>query len=502
MDEAVRPIEIGNPDGLLFSLSFSQDLLPHEKALAWGQGSVSLGGELVWYCETEDGQQTPIEWTWIDLLLYLGQHWPWLVLEENYPVYPGGRPPATPLDYRDQLAKRWEDLPESKGIKENTDVYLFEERHNLASGMDGIYLPSLIVLREGLSCWLCSPECEPQQRPIKEVLDTLEKLGNTIAEHVAQYKDALADHYTTENDHVPPVTLADEALQWWNSREQRVASKQFQLQTGMLPEALAELQADTSSSVFFETEEHPDNVLENRNSLLAAARLSAGIVTIATQRSLLDAIRNVSKAAVDELDALSAEALSVILPSDKPHTQGYALAGWLRERLQVSPTKPVDPESLLDGWGVGISEIRLDNHGHFAALAFWGDKHGPAILLNVGKDSPASDNHGRRTTLAHEICHMLVDRHTALPAAEVLGGNTPEQPEKRARAFAAEFLLPRDTVSSRIDSTDDIEVMINEISSDFEVSRKVTATQIFYSESYQSLSHDQQIIVRNTGEIR
>lgn len=502
MDEAVRPLEIGNPEGLHFSLSFSQDLPAHEKALAWGQGTVSIGGELVWYCETEDGQQAPVEWTWIDLLLYLGQHWPWLVLEESYPVYPDGHPPVTPLEYRAQLAKRWEDLPENKVIKENTDTYLFEERHNLASGMDGIYLPSLFILREGLRCWLCSPECEPQLRPVKEVLDTLEKLGNTIAEHVATFKDALADHYASETNDVRPVTLADEALQWWNSREQRVASMQIQLQTGMLPEALADLLADKSSSDFFETEEHPDNVLENRNSLLAAARLSAGIVTTATQRYLLDAIRNIPKAAVDELDALAAEALSLVSPSDKPHTQGYALAGWLRERLQISPTRPVDPESLLCDWGVDISEIRLENHGHFAALAFWGDKHGPAILLNVGKDSPASDNHGRRTTLAHEICHMLVDRHTALPAAEVLGGNTPEQPEKRARAFAAEFLLPRDTVSSRIDSVDDIEVVINEISSDFKVSRKVTATQIYYSESYQSLSFDQQTIVRNTGEIR
>jgi Zn-dependent peptidase ImmA (M78 family) len=38
---------------------------------------------------------------------------------------------------------------------------------------------------------------------------------------------------------------------------------------------------------------------------------------------------------------------------------------------------------------------------------------------------------------------LLADRATALPLAEVMGGASPYLPERRANAFAAEFLLPR-----------------------------------------------------------
>ena len=50
----------------------------------------------------------------------------------------------------------------------------------------------------------------------------------------------------------------------------------------------------------------------------------------------------------------------------------------------------------------------------------------------------------RRATLAHEICHLLVDSASSLPLVEVLGGRTAKHVEQRARAFAAELLLPRE----------------------------------------------------------
>jgi len=45
-------------------------------------------------------------------------------------------------------------------------------------------------------------------------------------------------------------------------------------------------------------------------------------------------------------------------------------------------------------------------------------------------------------TLAHELCHLLLDRGHALTAVEVLHSRMPPDIESRAKAFAGELLLP------------------------------------------------------------
>jgi Zn-dependent peptidase ImmA (M78 family) len=111
----------------------------------------------------------------------------------------------------------------------------------------------------------------------------------------------------------------------------------------------------------------------------------------------------------------------------------------LRESLQISAR--AEPETILTNWGVKITGIRITGGG-IDAIAIWGGNRIPTVLLNeVGPRARTPT--GRRSTLAHEICHLLVDIDGALPAAEVLGGNIPHLIEQRANAFAAEFLLPR-----------------------------------------------------------
>src|ERR1019366_3575730 len=49
---------------------------------------------------------------------------------------------------------------------------------------------------------------------------------------------------------------------------------------------------------------------------------------------------------------------------------------------------------------------------------------------------------GARVTLAHELCHLLLDGRHALSAIEVLKARMPAGVEQRAKSFAGEFLLP------------------------------------------------------------
>lgn len=49
---------------------------------------------------------------------------------------------------------------------------------------------------------------------------------------------------------------------------------------------------------------------------------------------------------------------------------------------------------------------------------------------------------GERMVLAHELCHLLIDRHQARPLKILSGPWAPPLLERRANAFAAELLLP------------------------------------------------------------
>jgi hypothetical protein len=79
---------------------------------------------------------------------------------------------------------------------------------------------------------------------------------------------------------------------------------------------------------------------------------------------------------------------------------------------------------------------------------------------------------------AGEAFGKLADREGGLPMAEVLGGMTPSILEKRARAFAAEFLLPQAAAIEVLKNGNSVRETIGVVSDRFRVSREVAAWQI------------------------
>lgn len=382
-----------------------------------------------------------------------------------------------PLEFRASLERAWQETPEERVLKEDEQAFLFEERHDLSRGMLGIFLPALYVMREGMQCWICSEESGAVLRPFVEVFATLSAVGDYIAEHVAPHVQVGA------------APRAAEALANWESRRQRTEARKIELLSGMPLKEVALLYGDAPPAEFFECGPEDEDT-----ELLAAARFSAGVVSVAVQRSFLELIRKLRKIDTPGLDALAEMALQEVSLEGKPHEQGYALANWLRQKLNIAPDAKDDPETLLQEWNVVIQEVD-EPDAPLVALAVWGKRHGPAVLLNIGAGTVASHSHGRRTTLAHEICHLLLDRRSTLPAAEVLGGRAPLQAEQRARAFAAEFLLPRETVYRGVDPVYDLEQAIDALSSRFEVSRQLVVTQLLNSDRYVELDYNQRTIV-------
>jgi Zn-dependent peptidase ImmA (M78 family) len=381
----------------------------------WGRLSLTIGEQPLWG-SPGDG----IHWTWIELLEWLADAWVWLAYEQGGPAgLPFMWDPARPQHATSTLERYLESLPVTRRGETHEEAFEFVERHDLARALHGAIVPSVLVLREGHGVWVAG-----RRLALGPVLESLQG----VAESILARLDGIDDER---------VVAARAA---WESRDAKDADTLVMATTGM---TIHELEQATAP------ERHPLLQRECSSPLdsefLVAARL-ARTPTIPTQvlDELLELIGNLAKGSTAALDRLSSAAVEVVshMPaSSTAFEEGYALAGWLRGELGLDSEDRIDPEALLQRWGVEIGNVSLSTP-EIDAVAVWGPRRRPTVLVNdegAHNQSPG----GRNATLAHEIDHLLIDRGGGLPLAEVIGGHAPVRLEQRARAFAAELLVPR-----------------------------------------------------------
>jgi len=290
-------------------------------------------------------------------------------------------------------------------------------------------------------------------------MDSLTTLGDLISSRLAGLTDERA-------------TLAVSA---WAARDsvqrpERAAS----IITG-IPEA--GLRRLTSEPDAFADEWELGPELEP-TELMAVARSTQGLLDMDDMRGLLCAIRAVHARSTPELDTVSGRAEQLLRENgaDRPFEAGYRLAMWFRKQVSCPEDVAVDVEQMLRDFAVYVGEVTLESVV-LDAVCCWGPRHGPAVLINT-KGAHASSEPGRRATLAHELGHLLVDRHSALPLAEVYGGHTYKDVEARANAFAAEFLLPRAAARTVCAAAEDGEDYLRSSCGVYDVSREMAAWQL------------------------
>lgn len=134
-----------------------------------------------------------------------------------------------------------------------------------------------------------------------------------------------------------------------------------------------------------------------------------------------------------------------------PHQQGKVRAEQFRRRLRLG-SRPI--HSLRDLVARALPHVAvlyadLGDDG-VAGLSLVGRTHGPSIVLNLtGKNRHPTV---RRFSLAHELCHILVDWGRRAGLAEVSRYVTGREldVEQRANAFAARLLCPRGVVEAAL----------------------------------------------------
>jgi Zn-dependent peptidase ImmA (M78 family) len=446
---------VGVDDGLRFELKWSTHYPSGTAAEATrGQLALWFGRHVVWGEERSRSSVYGIPWTWIDLLEHLAHRWTAIMWEEIDPLGEG----LPPWRLRAAADKRWQTQQDAEiREREQRALLRYEESHDLAAALPGTAAPSAWIVREGLRIGLSTGR-RAIWRPVPEVISTLEALGDQIARRLEAVNDERA-------------TMAKEA---WIHRSELEPERLVAVATSLPVSIVREISGARSILETWGVRAGADTP----SDLMVAARMLSPQAPITVMALVLDWIQKHHRRATPDLDALADEAASLVRQtgSERPFVIGRSLADWLRSIPGiVSSDDRVDPEGLLSRFGVEVNETALA-WTEIDAVCCWGPTHGPAILVNsAGKHAQGLG--GRRATLAHELCHLLVDRHRSLPVAEVLGGRCPVLAEQRANAFAAEMLIPAEAAGRAMTEKGDPEQLVGNLRDIYGVSSEIIAWQ-------------------------
>jgi Zn-dependent peptidase ImmA (M78 family) len=445
-----------------YELSWTKELtsaLSAEEA-TWGDLCIRVDRDLLWGAR-EDGAVRGYRWTWIDLLEHLAEVWPWLSFEEGWPAGPVIRDPTHVLSE----ARSWvASLPGKEAAEKEDALFEYRHRHDLAMAVRGKLLPQLWIVREGEQAWVVG-EAVARLAPIEDVGEGLASLGDAICARLSLLEDERARA----------------AIDAWRARMALDVTALAAISVGVDEADLLQL-ADGDIASTFEVDVSDTAEGFAPNELLAAARMAVPSTDPSVVRGIVAAMKSIPKRATSELDELSQRARTALAGLGggvKAAHAGYHLARFLREALRLADSERAEPEAMLTDWGVRIDKLAA-NDDAIEAVACWGPAHGPAILVNDnGRHS--QDPAGRRATLAHEIAHLLVDRHAALPLAEVLGGHVSRPVEQRARAFAAELLVPCEAAGAAFLHDADTKGVLEALCAQYGASREIVAWQAYNS---------------------
>ena len=388
--------------------------------------AVEAEGETIW--PARGASAIGLEIYVDDLLSHLAEFWQPLILRQNYPL------PLTlnrPSQLRPEAETAWGALPEEQVELQEDKVAAFEQAHNLALSFGGQFdLPRLWLFRQG-QYFVIETDDLLIQAEVPTVVDALSRVGDAIAQRLEN----------TDGPHWSRLVRS------WRQRDDADPNTLLMWSTGLPRESASRL----SSIGLLRSVSSVKEAANDDDELCIAARMT-GALPIAEIERLLRHASQIPVRSSPDLGELSKKAVALLdseLCGQQPFEQGVALAEFVRMALGL---KPHDRADLLPRFFfqndiyVVFKDLGLTN---LDAIAVWGRNHGPGILLNTSSRrlalvsrQKAAGQGSARVTIAHEMCHLLVDRGHALGAVDILHGRMPLAIEQRARAFAAAVMLP------------------------------------------------------------
>lgn len=449
-----------------FALGFALEPDPdaggsREDRATWARMQIWVAGRHLTSGRSEEGQSLDAaEVPLAPVLRWLIQNWDALFHEERLP-----RPSSTTsaAAWRtDSLVNLPDDDTLLDELMEDRDQWW--QRHGLGSCLPGFRVPDLHIRRSGQQVEVSWDDSE--WRSVPRGVQLVEPPGAVVlpAEEVARTWHAWA-------------SAVVEAV----ARDQELAGFVDTIRKGLerasRPDSLLDRLELAAGQTLFEAavrRRQEASVREGKGDETRAAMLGLdssvrrGLVTELTVPVLLyrSAAPRLSARDLDSLLALAMDLtpdpgrLAQYLHPSRPHAMperiiedGYRRALMFREQFGVPEQVPLvgewDLETVvLPRLGVRLVDLQLDD-GHVEGVAVKAPGRQPTIAINRS-GRYASTKVGRRMTLAHELCHHLLDADESGRVGVVSNPWAPHTLEVRAASFAAMLLMPEAAIAHQL----------------------------------------------------
>lgn len=437
----------GNPARFEISARWTEDPEPREWRPAhggWSTGELRLVvGDYVLTHHEHDGKSLDtVRWYLLPVFEWLAENWVSLLHEERFTWRENSAAPAATAAFL--ALRRLIDVEDNSGQAEYSAVQAWWARHALRAADPSALYPDVFFRRFGDDVEISWTSRQPTHAPdgfrfaLSPGAATL-----PISDVAGPLWEALTWATSTA------VTLSAGDRQSVARLDQRIANLESlsnaTLEASYLPSALfrrvtkERKQQHLSDDSIRMPSVPAISKLEDAVLMFGGASPDIGVSDIKTLTGLLAS----QTGGQDSPVLVELVDYSVGAPLTAPFEEGYELAEQLLEELRLpDDALAVDVRSVLLKLGVIVLEQQLCTNT-IRGIALAGASYAPAILIN--STSPYNEiEAGKRFTLSHELCHILYDRSRARRIAHTSGPWAAPGVEKRANAFAAMFLMPRE----------------------------------------------------------
>ena len=445
---------VPNPDGV-------DDLASADERDSWGNFTIWAGSENL-CAHVEQGEELQAtHWYMLPLLEWLVENWDPLLHEERLPLRNVGTTAA------ESLAKSRQPPVSLKQVNEFDWLDSWSEwwnRHSIRAAREGGLFPDIYLRRYR------------DRLEISTGAESLPGIPNDFR-FLTPNRSYQADLVQSANAMYQVLSAATEELRRRLPDSSRVAVLAGKIAELRLPSresariawlaGLGERYQEAASTVkgILGTVDNRirQAIIDTRpaNSLVvvgsAYARLLYGAVSPTT--GLEDVVtlttQIVDNYVIDATSWLSEFDLPLNVEDSaqlSPGEQGSRLGEKASELLAPNSEDWIDVLAILDAMGAKVTDIELSDTD-LRAVSLFGPTQRPHILIN-SKTRWAQSLGARRFTLAHELCHLILDREYGDELAIASGPWAPAAIEQRANAFAAAFLMPTWLLREKLASAD------------------------------------------------
>lgn len=465
-------MKAGDPAAFAFRLAFmpnpdgADDRADDDQRVSWGNFTIWAGGENL-CAHIEQGEEIQAaHWYMLPLMEWLADNWDPLLHEEHLPLRNVGTSAAESLCMTQLPPVALKEIDDFDWLDTWSEWW---RRHSVRAAREGGLFPDLFLRR-----YRDRLEISTGGEPLPGIPNDFRFLAPNRSYH--------AELTSTAESIYQVLSAATHELRRRLPRSSRVEALTEKIATLSLPArrtgrmawlaGIGERYAQVASAVDAILDKADTRVrqaitdMRSDSPLVivgsAYARLLYGAISPTTE--LEDVILLTRMIIENYVDDASPWLSELDLPLDaadigqlSPGEQGSRLGEKACELLGGDGSGWVDVRSILETLDITVTDIELSD-AELRAVSVFGPTQRPRIFHNA-KTRWAQSSSAKRFSLAHELCHLLLDREYGDELAIASGPWAPVAIEQRANAFAAAFLMPtwllRDELASASAPADD-----------------------------------------------